>query len=139
MFEGILRGEYDKRRRQIEGLITDGDFFLLHGFQEGRLDLRWSSVDLVGEEDMGEYRSLAYLEGSLPLAVDLTSCEVRWEEVRRERYPTRIEPEYACKSPDRLGLAKARDSLEECVSTREECDDEFLDEGILTDDLLLDT
>jgi hypothetical protein len=138
VFERILCGEYDKRRRQIESLITDGDAFLFHGFEEGGLYLRWSTVDLVCEEDMGEYRSLADIKDSLRLPVYLTSCEVRWEQIRSERYTTRVETEYPCKSPDRLGLAESWNSLEECVSTREEGDDQFLDEGILTDDLALD-
>lgn len=138
VFERILCCEYDKRRWQIESLISDGDFFLFHSFEERRLHLGWSTVDLVRQEDMGEYRSLAYLKCSLRLSVYLTSREVGWQEIRSEGYTTRVESEYACKSPDRLGLPKTRNSLEECVSTREECNDEFLDESILTDDLLLD-
>jgi hypothetical protein len=138
VFERILRSEYNKRRRQIEGLVSDGDAFLLHGFEECGLYLGWCAVDLVSEEDMGEYRSLADFEGSLRLTIDLAPCEVRWQEIRGEGYSTRIETEYACKSPYSLRLAETRNSLEECMSTREECDDELLDEGILTDDLLLD-
>ena len=138
MFEGILRREYDKGRGEYEGFSTYGDFFLFHGFEESRLYLGWSTIDLVSEEDAREYRALAHFECSLTLAIYLTSCEVGWQEIRSEGYTTRIEAEYACKSPDRPSLPKARNSLEECVSTREECNDEFLDESILTDDLLLD-
>ena len=87
---------------------------------------------------MGEYRTFSDSELTLLLSVYLTPCEVGWQEIRREGYTTRIETEHACKSPYRLGLAKARNSLEECMSTREEGDDQLVDEGILPDDLALD-
>jgi hypothetical protein len=102
------------------------------------LYLRWSTVDLVGEEDTREYRSLADLKYSLRLPVYLTSGEVGWEEIRSEGYTTRIETEYARKSANCASLAKTRNSLKECMSTREECDDKLVDESILTDYLLLD-
>ena len=101
--------------------------------------LGWSAVDLIRKEDTREYRSLAHLEGSLSLAIYLTSCEVRWEEVRGKRYTSSRESEYARECANRLGLTKSRNSLEECVSTCKKGDNELLDESILTDDILLYT
>lgn len=138
MFERILRGKYDKWRRQIERGIPDGDTFFFHGLEESGLYLGWSTIDLVGEEDMSEYRSTAYLELALLGSVDLIARQIRREEIRSERYPTRIESEHRCKCPDCPSLTKTRDSLEESMATGEECDNQLLDEGILPDDLLLD-
>jgi hypothetical protein len=85
---------------------------------------------------MGEYRPFADRELPLLLSVDLTAREIRWEEIRSEGYSARIETKYACEGTDRPSLAETRNSLEEGVSTREEGDDELLDESILSDDLL---
>jgi len=71
------------------------------------------------------------------LAVYLTPCEVRGEEIRGKGYTSSRESEHTSKSTNRLGLTEARNSLEECMSTCEECDDELLDESILTDDISL--
>lgn len=97
VFEGILRGKHDKWRRQIESDIPDGDPFFFHGLKESGLYLGWSPIDLVGKEDIGEYRSLPEFELALLGPVYLIAREIGWEEIRSERYPTRIEPEYRCK------------------------------------------
>ena len=81
MFERVLRGKYNEWTRECKCLITDGDFFLLHGFEESGLYLGRSTIDLIGEEDIGKNWSLAYLEASLARTVYLTPCEIRWEEV----------------------------------------------------------
>ena len=84
MLQGILCREYDKWRRQIESSIPDGDSFFFHGLEEGRLYLGWSTIDLIGEENIGEYRSLPDLELALLGSVDLIAREIRWEEIRGE-------------------------------------------------------
>lgn len=55
-----------------------------HGFEEGGLYLRGSTVDLVCEEDVSEYWSLSFRESSLLLIVYLSTDEVHREEVRGE-------------------------------------------------------
>ncbi len=84
MFERILCCEYDKRRWEIESLVAYGYFFLLHSFEEGRLYLRWSTVDLISEENMGEYGSFADCELAFLLSVYLIARQIRWQEIRRE-------------------------------------------------------
>lgn len=137
MFEGILCSEYNKGGREIKGLVSDGYFFFLHSLEESRLHFGWSTVDLVSEEDTCEYRSLAYLEVSFCLAIYLVPSQIRWEEIRSEAHSTRIESEYCGKYTNRFGFAKTRYSLEKSMSSGKECDNEPIDEIILSDDILL--
>ena len=87
---------------------------------------------------MGEYRSLTYLELALFCPIDLVARQIRGEEIRGERYPTRIESEHSCKSPDSPSLAESRNSLEESVSSSKKRDNQLLDHRVLPDDIFLD-
>lgn len=84
MFEGILGRDDKKWTLEWHRLISDRDLMFLHRFEESGLDLRGSTIDLICEEDMSEYRTLPLREGSLFLIVDLGSDEVHREEIGSE-------------------------------------------------------
>lgn len=139
VLQRILCSKYYKRWRKCECLIAYRNSFFFHSLEECGLYLGRSAIDLICEEYTCEYRSPTYFECSLPLTVYLTACEIRWEEIGGKRYATSIQSEHTCKSPNRLGLTDSRYSFEECMSSCEECDNELLDESILTDDISLNT
>ncbi len=62
VLDGVLRGDDQERRRQVMGLAVDGDLALGHGLEQGRLRLGRGPVDLVGQDHVGEHRTLAELE-----------------------------------------------------------------------------
>ena len=84
MFEGILGRDDEKWTLEWHRLISDRDLMFLHCFEESGLDLRRSTIDLISEEDMSEYWTLSFREGSLFLIIDLGSDEIHREEVRGE-------------------------------------------------------
>ncbi len=81
MFERVLRGDHEEGGGKWECLIAYRHLSLFHGFEEGRLDFRRSTVDLVGEEDTREYRSLAYLELACLRFIYLCTSEVGRQEI----------------------------------------------------------
>ena len=56
LLDGILRGQNQERRIQLEGLVADGYLLFLHRLQQRALHLGWRPVHLVGQDEVGEYR-----------------------------------------------------------------------------------
>ena len=54
LLDRVLRRDREKRWLQIIRLVTDGDLAFLHRLQKGRLSFRWRSVDLIGQQNIGE-------------------------------------------------------------------------------------
>ena len=98
------------------------------------MDLGWCTIDLISEEDLGEDGSFSQFELARICPVDLRSCEIRREEIRRERDTLELVAKDMSKRLDRERLPKSRNSLDEDVSSSEERDDDATDEVILTDD-----
>ena len=139
MFDRILGRENEEGFRQFECRITDGDMFLFHSFEERRLDLRWSTVDLISEEDLSKDRSLPEFEFPSICSIDLCSSEVRGKEVRSEGNTLESITKNPCKCLDREGLPESRNSFDEYMSSGKERDDDTTDEVILTDDCPTDS
>ena len=62
MFDGVLRGQDEKRLRQPMRLIVHGDLRFVHRFEQRRLRLGRRAIDFVGEHDIGEDRPGLELE-----------------------------------------------------------------------------
>lgn len=84
VFERILCRDDEKWRGKCECLIAYSDLVLLHGFEEGRLYLRWSTIYLIGEEYTRKNRSLSHLELRCLWTVYLSTSEVCREEIGSE-------------------------------------------------------
>jgi hypothetical protein len=110
-----------------------------HSFEEGGLDFRRSTIDLICEEDMGEYWTFSFRESSLLLIVYLSTDEVHREKVGGERYPLEIKLQYISQSLHRESLPESWDSLEQHMTAREEDYEYATDEYILSDDSLMDS
>lgn len=98
------------------------------------MDLGWCTIDLISEEDLGEDGSFSQFELARICPVDLRSCEIRREEIRRERDTLELVAKDMSKRLDRERLPESRNSLDEDMSSSEERDDDTTDEVILTDD-----
>src|SRR5437870_3347295 len=53
----ILGREHDKGRRKLMGVFADGDLAFLHRLEQRGLHLGGRAVDLVGQEQVAEYRA----------------------------------------------------------------------------------
>ena len=60
LLDRVLGGHDQERLGQAVGVVADGDLVLLHGLEQGRLHLGRRAVDLVGQEQVGEDRALAW-------------------------------------------------------------------------------
>ena len=60
LLDGILRGDDEERRRQREVLVADRHPSFLHGFEQSALHFGGGAIDLVGQEQVREHRSLAH-------------------------------------------------------------------------------
>jgi hypothetical protein len=116
------------------GDAVDGDLPLLHRLQQARLRLGGGTVDLVGEQDLGEDRAAAELERGGLGVEDVHPGDVAGKEVGGELDAL----EEAAEGPgEGLGehrLAHPGDILDQDVATAEERNHALLDLGVLADD-----
>ncbi len=134
--DGILRGEDEERPFERIGPPRRRDVVLLHRLEEGGLRFRRRAVDLVGEDDLGENRSLHEPQTSraLLLVEDFGSRNVRRHQVGRELDPLVVEIEDVRERLDQQRLREAGDAGDQTVSAGEERDEDLLDDFILPDD-----
>ena len=87
MLDRVLRREHGEELRERVRLAADRHLALLHRLEKRALHLRRRAVDLVGEQQVGEDRTEARLEGLVRRVVDHRAVEVRRQQVRRELDP----------------------------------------------------
>ena len=138
LLNGVLRGEHEEGFRQFEGLLTDGDVFFLHRFEERGLRLRRRAVDFVREDDLAE--NGAALEDELPAAGfsvfldDFRAGDVRRHQIRRELNAAEAKVHRVGERFDQQGLREAWNAFEEAVATCGDGDEDLLDDGLLSHD-----
>lgn len=139
MFEWILSRDDEEWFIEFHRLISDRYLMLLHGFEECRLDFRWRTIDLICEEDMGEYRSFSLRKNSLLSIIDLSPDEVHREQIRSEGYPFEVECEDIGKCLHSECFSESRNSLEEDMPSGKKGDKYPPNKQILSDDRLMDS
>ena len=70
LLDGILCRQHKQRTRQRIPHTADGHLILLHGFQEGTLDFRRGSVNLISQDDISENRPLFDRKSAILGAID---------------------------------------------------------------------
>jgi hypothetical protein len=76
LFDGVLGGQDQERIRQRKGGFPDGDLALLHGLQQGGLNLGRRAVDFVRQDDIVENRPFFHDEVPGFRAIDLGADQV---------------------------------------------------------------
>ena len=88
LFDGVLRGENEKRLRQRVRLTADGRLTFLHRFQKSRLGLGRRPVDLVRQNQIGEQRPLLEFQtsaaGRFVFLKDFRPDNIRRHQIRGE-------------------------------------------------------
>src|SRR5581483_2239719 len=142
LLDRVLRREDEKRQLERKGLPAGGDFVLLHRLEQRRLSLRRRPVDLVGEENIGEDRSLHELErapaGRRILLKNIGAGDIRRHQVRRELDAIEVEIENLRERADEQRLREAGDADEQAVAAREKRGQHLFDDFVLSDDHLAD-
>ncbi len=133
-FDRVLGGEHEERFGHGVGLPADGHLVLTHHLQERRLDLRRCTVDLVGEDEVGEYRAELHVELLARAAVDARAGDVGREQVGGELDPGERPTSGFGQCADREGLRQSRRTFQQAVPTGHQRDEESLDHPLLADD-----
>ena len=116
LLQRVLRRHDHEQFRQRPGFATDGDLALLHGFQQGRLDLGRGAVDLVGEDDFVEQRPLDEMEARLARIVDVGAGEVARQQVGGELHTAKAGMNTGRQGLHRGGLGQAGQTLDQDVA-----------------------
>jgi hypothetical protein len=109
---------------------------LLHGLEQRRLRLGRGAVDLVRQHEVREERPLVEDEHAPAVAVleHGAAGDVAGQQVGRELHAREGELEQGRERLDELGLAQARQALEQHVAARRERDDDEVEQLVLAED-----
>ena len=111
-----------------------GHLPLLHRLEQRRLGFRRRSIDLVGEQHLGEDRSPAELEGLRLRVVDAHPGHIAGEQVRGELHPLEAAPAAAGERFGQQRLAGAGNVLDQKVAAAQKPHDAEFDLRFLPDD-----
>jgi hypothetical protein len=138
LFDGILRRDDEEGRRQWVGFLAHGHVAFLHGLEERGLGFRRRSVDLVGQEHVGEDGAPEEAEAAHArrriLLDDVRSGDVRRHEVRRELDALEARRKHTGEGADEERLGEPGHADQDGVPPREERDQEFLHDRVLPHD-----
>ena len=119
VFQRILGGQDQEGLPKGEGLISEGNLSFLHGFQEGRLDLRRGPVDFVRQNDVGEDGSRGRDEGFGLFLEDHASEDIGRQKVGSELDSPEGSVDGIGQASGQKGFRQARDPLEKDVAPGE--------------------
>ena len=136
LLEGVLRSQHEERLRQRIGLVADGHLPLLHGLQQGALHLGGRTVDLVGQDEVGENGALLHVELLLLLRVDERTDDVGRQQVRRELYAAETGIDRLGEGRDGQRLGQTGHALQQDVAVGKQSDEQRVDQVFLADDHL---
>ena len=122
LFDRVLRSQHEEWRGQAEGLLSDGDLTLLHGFEQSTLHLGGSTVYFVGEDKVSEDRPLFDHELLVLLRIDHSSGDICRKQVWGELNAAELSVDKLRQSLDGEGLCETRDAFEEDVAVGEKAD-----------------
>src|SRR6202022_3326759 len=94
------------------------------------------AIDFVGQQDVGEHRSLANPEGPRLKVVDRGADDVGRHEVGRELHPAVLQRKETGNGFGEQGFAHSRHSFEEDVALRDQGQGAEANRLVLTDDRL---
>src|SRR6266516_2791403 len=139
-FEGILRGEHEEWLRKRARAISDADRALLHAFEQGRLRLGGGAIDLVGQHDVREDGTWLKAEDTFTtcarlrlVADDGRPNDIGWHQVWRKLDARKFERQRIRQRAYKQRLPQSRHAFEQHVSAREQCQQQFTDDALLTD------
>ena len=134
LLDRVLRREDEERLVELEGRSADGHLLFLHRLEQRRLDLRRRAIDLIGEDDVREDRTLLDEKLAGRLIVHLRADDVCRQQIGGELNAAEARV-------DRLGerahgerLGEPRHPLQQYVTTGEKADEQPVDHVILADD-----
>ena len=119
-------------------LAADGDLALLHRLEQRALHLGGRTVDLVGQDEVGEHRPERDLELALLLVEDPRADDVGGHQVGGELDALELAADRLGERLHRHRLGEPGHALDEEVAAGQQGDDHALEQRVLADDHPLD-
>ena len=138
VLDRVLGGDDHERRRQRVGHAVDGDLVLGHGLEQRGLGLGRGPVDLVGQHDVVEHRPGPEVEGVVAPVPHREAHHVGGQQVGGELHPAEAALDRRGQRLGQVGLAHARDVLEQQVALGHQAQQHQLDDVALALDDALD-
>ena len=136
MLQRVLRRQHQEGLGQLVGVVADGHLALLHGFEQSRLHLGRRAVDLVREDEVGEYGAFADEELLLLLRVDQRTDQVGRQQVGGELNAREIGIDRLGQRGDGQRFGQPRHAFQQDVPVGEQADQQGVDQVILSDNHL---
>jgi hypothetical protein len=138
LLDGILRGHDQKQIRQPVGLAPDRYLPFPHGLEQGRLHLRRRPIDLVGEHQIVEQRTLLEHERAVLRTIDLGAGQIGGQQIGGELNTMEITLDALAQHLDRARLGQTGGAFDQQMPVREQRDQQAVHETVLPDDALGD-
>ena len=134
LLDGILGGHHEERLGQWVRLAADGDLALLHGLEEGGLDLGGGAVDFVGEYEIGKNGAAVGREFAVLRRENHGAHDVAGQEIGGKLDALKLDAEGGTEGLDEQGFCEAGHALEQDMAVGEEGHQETFHDGVLADD-----
>ncbi len=138
MLDRILRRDDEEWIGKRQASLLDADHALAHRFEQRRLRFRRRTIDLVGEENIGEDRAGNEFEFLLILVVDRDADDVGGQKIARELNPLKRQRQRAGQRVRQRCLADSRNVFEKDVALGKERGDAVLHDFGFSADHTLD-
>ena len=112
LFDGVLGGQHKEGVGQRHGVVADGDLSLLHGLQQGTLHFGRRNQPRAGQDEVGENRTSAYIEGIVFATIDQCAHHIGRKEVGGELNAPEIGVDERSERADGKGLGQSRYTFE---------------------------
>ncbi|MNE18192.1 hypothetical protein D3C80_1112120 [compost metagenome] len=111
----------------------DRDLPLLHGLEQGCLDLGRGTVDFVGQNQVAKQRPRLEADDILPIGLvqHLGTGDVRGQQVGGELDTAHLRVQVPGQRLDRAGLGQARQAFEQQVTVGQQAEHDLPDDGLL--------
>jgi hypothetical protein len=130
-FDGILRGQHQERFGKGETPAADAHLSFGHRLQQSGLHLGRCAVDLVGQDDVAEYRPQFDVEGLRRRPPHPGPEDVGGHQVRGELQTTKCAAHHRRHGAHRERLGDARHALQQNVPTGKQADEQPLQHPVL--------
>ncbi len=131
MLDGVLGGDDGEGFGQRTGVAVARDLVLLHRLEQSGLRFGRCSVDLIGEEQIGEHRAVA--EPEVAVVIDELAQNVGRHQVRSELHSSRIEVQSGSERLHQQRLGRTRNALEQNVPFGQQRDEQPRQHAVLAD------
>ena len=136
LLDRVLGCHYQKQIGQGVGLTANADLSLRHGFQQSRLHFGWCPIDLIRQNQIVENWSVLKLKRAGLWAENIGACDIARQEVGGELNTVEAAFDAFCHLFDSARLGQTRSPLDQEVAVGEECQNEFMNQILLANNLL---